>query len=38
MADISAFSNRLRKNLRHWAKWARRNGISCYRLYDRDVP
>ena len=38
MADISAFSNRLRKNLRHWSKWARRNAITCYRLYDRDVP
>lgn len=38
MADISAFANRLRKNFRHWSKWARRNGISCYRLYDRDVP
>ncbi|RTL03343.1 MAG: SAM-dependent methyltransferase [Neisseriaceae bacterium] len=38
MADISAFSNRLRKNLRHWSKWARRNAVSCYRLYDRDVP
>ena len=38
MADISAFSNRLRKNYRHWSKWARRNEISCYRLYDRDVP
>lgn len=38
MADITAFANRLRKNLRHWSKWARRNQISCYRLYDRDVP
>lgn len=38
MADIAAFSNRLRKNLRHWSKWARRSQISCYRLYDRDVP
>ena len=38
MADISAFANRLRKNARHWSKWARRNDISCYRLYDRDVP
>lgn len=38
MADISAFANRLRKNQRHWSKWARRNQISCYRLYDRDVP
>lgn len=38
MADIAAFSNRLTKNARHFAKWARRQGISCYRVYDRDVP
>lgn len=38
MTDISIFSNRLRKNFRHWAKWAKRRGISCYRVYDRDVP
>ena len=36
--DISAFANRLRKNLAHWGKWARRRGISCFRIYDRDVP
>jgi 23S rRNA (cytosine1962-C5)-methyltransferase len=23
---------------RHWKKWARRQGISCFRVYDRDVP
>ena len=33
-----AFANRLRKNLAHRGKWARRRGISCYRIYDRDVP
>ncbi|PWB52315.1 MAG: SAM-dependent methyltransferase [Nitrosomonadales bacterium] len=38
MSDFSAFSNRLRKNARHWGKWARRQGISCYRVYDRDIP
>jgi len=38
MADISAFANRLNKNARHWGKWARRQGISCYRVYDRDIP
>ena len=32
------FANRLRKNARHLAKWGRRRGISCYRLYDRDIP
>jgi 23S rRNA (cytosine1962-C5)-methyltransferase len=36
--DVSAFANRLRKNLAHWGKWARRRGISCFRIYDRDVP
>jgi 23S rRNA (cytosine1962-C5)-methyltransferase len=36
--DLTAFANRLRKNQRHWNKWARRRGISCYRLYDRDIP
>jgi 23S rRNA (cytosine1962-C5)-methyltransferase len=38
MADITAYRNRLAKNTRHLSKWARREGISCYRLYDRDVP
>jgi 23S rRNA (cytosine1962-C5)-methyltransferase len=38
MADIAAYRNRLAKNTRHLRKWARREGITCYRLYDRDVP
>jgi len=38
MSDINTFINRLRKNARHWSKWARRQGITCYRIYDRDVP
>lgn len=36
--DVTAFANRLAKNLAHRRKWARRRGISCFRLYDRDVP
>ena len=36
--EVSAFANRLRKNVAHWRKWARRRGISCFRLYDRDIP
>ncbi|MGH8443016.1 MAG: bifunctional 23S rRNA (guanine(2069)-N(7))-methyltransferase RlmK/23S rRNA (guanine(2445)-N(2))-methyltransferase RlmL [Nevskiaceae bacterium] len=32
------FANRLGKNLKHLAKWARRAGVSCYRLYDADLP
>ncbi len=38
MTDIQAFLNRLRKNARHWGKWARRRSIRCYRIYDRDIP
>jgi 23S rRNA (cytosine1962-C5)-methyltransferase len=38
MPDIIAYANRLAKNARHLSKWARRQGITCYRLYDRDVP
>lgn len=30
--------NRLRKRYRHLRKWARRVGVSCYRVYDRDIP
>lgn len=32
------FENRLRKNLKHIRKWARRQGITCYRVYDLDIP
>lgn len=32
------FANRLRKNLKHLGKWAKRSGVSCYRLYDADLP
>lgn len=32
------FANRLRKNLRSLSKWARNEGIDCYRLYDADMP
>lgn len=30
--------NRLLKRLKHLQKWARRNDITCYRLYDKDIP
>jgi 23S rRNA (guanine2445-N2)-methyltransferase / 23S rRNA (guanine2069-N7)-methyltransferase len=35
---VEAFRNRLRRMGRHWSRWARRRGITCYRLYDRDIP
>jgi 23S rRNA (guanine2445-N2)-methyltransferase / 23S rRNA (guanine2069-N7)-methyltransferase len=32
------FANRLKKNLRTLGKWAKREGIDCFRLYDADLP
>lgn len=32
------FANRLRKNRKKIAKWAKRQGFDCYRLYDSDLP
>ncbi|HVF81881.1 MAG TPA: class I SAM-dependent methyltransferase [Flavisolibacter sp.] len=33
-----SFQNRLEKVYRHLSKQARRQGISCYRIYDHDLP
>jgi len=38
MEGAEDFVNRLRKNLRHLGRWAAREGVSCYRLYDADLP
>ena len=32
------FANRLRKRARHLRRWPTRRAITCYRIYDRDVP
>lgn len=32
------FANRLQKNVAHLKKWASRHKISCYRVYDADLP
>lgn len=31
-------ANRLAKNFQHLQKWVKRNQISCYRIYDADLP
>ncbi|PCJ32819.1 MAG: bifunctional 23S rRNA (guanine(2069)-N(7))-methyltransferase RlmK/23S rRNA (guanine(2445)-N(2))-methyltransferase RlmL [Gammaproteobacteria bacterium] len=36
--NAEMFANRLKKNLKHLSKWARKNKIECYRLYDADLP
>ena len=32
------FANRLQKNLKQLGKWAKRENITCYRVYDADMP
>jgi 23S rRNA (guanine2445-N2)-methyltransferase / 23S rRNA (guanine2069-N7)-methyltransferase len=32
------FANRLGKNLKRLRGWAEKTGVSCYRLYDADMP
>jgi 23S rRNA (guanine2445-N2)-methyltransferase / 23S rRNA (guanine2069-N7)-methyltransferase len=32
------FANRLKKNLKNLGKWARQNDVTCYRVYDADMP
>ena len=38
MTDFSPFANRLGKNIKHLMKWAKRNDIEAWRLYDKDIP
>ena len=32
------FANRLEKQYKHLRKWARRTGVTSFRLYDKDIP
>jgi 23S rRNA G2069 N7-methylase RlmK/C1962 C5-methylase RlmI len=36
--QAAMLANRLRKNLRKLRGWQKRDAISCYRVYDRDIP
>jgi 23S rRNA (guanine2445-N2)-methyltransferase / 23S rRNA (guanine2069-N7)-methyltransferase len=36
--EAAVFANRLNKNLKHYGRWARREGVTCWRVYDRDIP
>jgi 23S rRNA (cytosine1962-C5)-methyltransferase len=36
--NVDTLLNRLDKNRRHLARWAQRENIEAYRLYDRDMP
>lgn len=37
-ASAQAFENRLRKMAKHLGSWARKTGVTCYRVYDADLP
>lgn len=37
-AGAEMLANRLRKNRRELGRWAAREGIDCYRVYDADLP
>ena len=35
---VQMFINRLKKNFKHKKRWANRECITCYRIYDADLP
>lgn len=38
MKQAELFRNRLSSRVKHLRKWAAREGLTCYRLYDLDIP
>jgi len=36
--QVGDFRRRLAKRFKHLSKWARRQGIEAFRVYDRDIP
>ncbi len=35
---VQMFANRVRKNIKNKTRWINKENISCYRLYDADLP
>ncbi len=35
---MEMLANRVRKNARHLGKWAKRDKVTCWRVYDQDIP
>ena len=35
---MGMLANRLRRTYRHLRKWARRTEVTCFRLYEKDIP
>ena len=37
-SQCEVFASRLRKRARHLRRWPTKRGITCYRIYERDIP
>lgn len=37
-SEDNEFANRLSKNLKKILKWSEKEGVACFRIYDRDLP
>lgn len=38
MSNLSTIENRIEKNYKHRKKWAKREGIEAFRIYEKDIP
>lgn len=38
MTDQKTIQNRIEKNYKHRAKWAKKEGIEAFRIYEKDIP
>ena len=38
MSDLNTIQNRIDKNFKHRAKWAKKEGIEAFRIYEKDIP
>lgn len=38
MADQKTIQNRIEKNYKHRAKWAKQSGLEAFRIYEKDIP
>lgn len=38
MTDLTTIQNRIEKNYKHRIKWARKEGLDAFRIYEKDIP
>ena len=37
MEDFNELTNRIKKRFKHLNKWAKRNSVHCFRVYNKDL-